>query len=207
MRIPPTLFFVALLFGATPVLAGTKIQLNIIPSPPDCYIGGACLNSGASCFDVGGNSDCVVVGVSPKSKVSLDGKLQLKATLQGVVDNGGVLVTTGVEGAIDNYVLQMGLQTCTQDAAEVPYCTAIHDVYAKVVLENGKGKVKIDLKPVFPGYVVGTAFRVNHVALITPRGIGNCLGTNSTANLMARLNDATCNDGVGILGVGGVALQ
>ena len=54
---------------------------------------------------------------------------------------------------------------------------------------------------------VGTAFRVNQVALITPRGVGKCLGTNSTADITRRLNDGTCNDGTGILGVGGVSMQ
>jgi len=84
----------------------------------------------------------------------------------------------------------------------------IHDVYVKVVLTAGKGTVRVDLRPVFIGsFSPGTAFRVNHVALITPRAGGNCLGTNSTVDLTARLNDGTCNDGIGILGVGGVALR
>lgn len=77
----------------------------------------------------------------------------------------------------------------------------------KVVLAGGKGKIKVDLKPVFSGFTAGAAFRVNHVALITPRGGGSCLGTNSTADLTARLNDGSCNDGIGILGVGGIAIQ
>jgi hypothetical protein len=193
---------------ASPALAGSKLQLNIIPSPPDCFGGlGQCLNSGAGCSDVLGNTDCVPVGVSPKSKISLDGKMALKGVLQGVVDNGGTLVTTGVEGAADNYVLQIGLQTCTPDVGEIPYCTALQDVYVKVVLKTGKGKLKVDLKPVFGAYTAGAALRVNHVALITPRAGGNCLGTNTPADLSARLNDGTCNDGIGILGVGGIALQ
>ena len=82
---------------ATPAFAGSKLQLNIVPTPPDCFGGlGQCLNSGAGCGDVLGNTDCVAVGVSAKSKVSLDGKLSLKGTLQGVVDNAGAPVTTGV---------------------------------------------------------------------------------------------------------------
>lgn len=208
MRLRAQLSILIVLSATTPVFAGGQLQMNILPTPPDCFAGGACLNSGATCIDIGGNSDCIAVGVSPKSKVSLDGKLGLKGTLQGVVDNAGAPVTTGPEGAVDNYVLQMGLQTCTPDVIEIPYCSAVHDVYVKVVLTAGKGKLKIDLKPVFSGsFLPGTAFRVNHVALITPRGLGNCLGTNSTVDVTARLNDATCNDGIGILGVGGVVLQ
>lgn len=193
---------------ASPAFAGSKLQLNIVPTPPDCFGGlGQCLNSGAGCSDVIGNTDCVAVGVSSKSKVSLDGKLVLKGTLQGVVDNAGAAVSTGVEGAVDNYVLQIGLQTCTPDVGEIPYCNTPQDVYVKVVLAGGKGKIKVDLKPVFGGFTAGAAFRVNHVALITPRAGGNCLGTNSTADLTTRLNDGTCNDGIGILGVGGIAIQ
>lgn len=209
MQVRAKLSVLIVLCAAAPAFAGgTKLQLNIIPSPPDCSSGpGVCLNSGVTCFDVGGNSDCVAVGVSPKSKVSLDGKLALKASLKGVVDNSGAPATTGAEGAVDNYVLQIGLQTCTVDAIEIPYCSAPQDVYLKVVLAAGKGKLKLDLKPVFGTFAAGTAFRVNHVALITPRGGGNCLGTNSTADITTRLNDGTCNDGIGILGVGGVALQ
>jgi hypothetical protein len=200
--------FLGFVLLASPAFAGTKLQLNIIPTPPDCFGGlGQCLNSAAGCGDIIGNTDCVAVGVSAKSKVALDGKLVLKGTLQGVVDNGGTVVTTGAEGAVDNYVLQVGLQTCTPDVGEIPYCTAAQDVYVKVVLVNGKGKIKVDLKPVFGGFTAGAAFRVNHVALITPRSGGNCLGTNSTADLTTRLNDGTCNDGIGILGVGGIAVQ
>ena len=200
--------FLGVLLVASPAVAGSKLQLNVVPTPPDCFGGlGVCLNSGAGCGDIIGNTDCVAVGVSAKSKVALDGKLVLKGTLLGVVDNGGASVTTGPEGAVDNYVLQVGLQTCTPDVGEVPYCNTPQDVYAKVVLKGGKGTLKLDLKPVFPGFGSGTSFRVNHVALITPRSGGNCLGTNSTADLTTRLNDGTCNDGVGILGVGGIAVQ
>lgn len=189
-------------------LAGTKMQMNIVPTPPDCSGGPMiCLNSDAACFDIAGNSDCVALGVSPKSKVKLDGKLQLKGTMLAVKDNTGALVTTGPEGAADNYVLQMGLQTCTVDAVEIPYCSANQDVYVKVVITGGKGKIKVDLKPVFVSLAVGTALRVNHVALMTPRGGGNCLGDNSGPSLTARLNDGTCNSGTGVLGVGGVAVE
>ena len=149
MHVRKVLPILILLGAGTPVLAGLKLQLNVVPTPPDCSIsaGSACLNSGAGCSDIAGNSDCVAVGVSPKSKVSLDGNLLLKASLVGVVDNSNAPVTTGAEGSADNYVLQMGLQTCTVDAGEIPYCSANHDVYAKVVLAGGKGKLKLDLKP------------------------------------------------------------
>jgi len=196
----------AFLCAAAPAVGGTKLSMNFVSSPPDCAVGpSVCLNSGAGCsFD---NSECALAGVSSKSKVSLDGKLALKASFKDVKDNAGLLVTTGPVGAVDNYVLQAGLQTCTVDVIEIPYCSADQNVYVKVVLSEGKGSVSVDLKPVFPSFASGSAFRVNHVALITPRGGGSCLGTNATLDLATRLNDSTCNDGVGILGVGGVALQ
>ena len=99
MRLRVELLAVVLASVAVPAFAGTKIQLNIIPSPADCSLvaGPACLNSGAACGDIAGNTDCIAAGVSPKSKVSLDGKLLLKATFKGVVDNVGAPVTTGAE--------------------------------------------------------------------------------------------------------------
>src|SRR5262249_32651041 len=209
MHLRGVLAVATMLSAGTSVFAGGKMQLNIVPTPADCSAaaGGACLNTGASCGDIGGNTDCIAAGVSAKSKVSLDGNLVLKASLAGVVDNSGAAVTTGAEGAADNYVLQMGLQTCTVDAGEIPYCSANHDVYIKVVLVAGKGKIKLDLAPVLGTPSTGIAFRVNHVALISPRSGGNCLGTNSTTDLTTRVNDSTCNDGVGIVGVGGVVVQ
>src|SRR5262249_39206486 len=126
---------VVLVLGiAGPVFGGgTKLQMNIIPSPPDCSFPG-CLNSAAACADLGGNTDCIANGVPPKSKVSLDGNLLLKATLKDVLTNSGPPASTGAEGAVDNYVLHLGLQTCTPDVVEIPYCSAAQDVYLKVVL-------------------------------------------------------------------------
>jgi hypothetical protein len=198
--------FVALL-SATAAHAGTKLSMNVVPTPPDCATGpGVCLNSGVSCF--ADNSECMLAGVSPGSNVSLTSKLQLKGTFKNVLDNAGLPVNTGLAGAVDNYIVQIGLQTCTVDVIEMPYCGLVNqDVYVKLVLSKGKGSFKLDLHPVFPGFLAGTPLRINHVALITPRSGGNCLGDNSGPALLARLNDATCNDGVGILGVGGIATQ
>ena len=180
--------------------------MNVVPTPPDCFIAGSvCLNSGAGCFTE--NAECALAGVTPASSVSLTSKLQLKGSFKSVFDNAGLAVNTGLVGAADNYVVQIGLQTCTVDASEIPYCSANQDVYVKLALSKGKGSFKLDLTPVFPGLLAGTALRINHVALITPRAGGNCLGTNSGPDLLARLNDTTCNDGIGILGVGGIASQ
>jgi hypothetical protein len=200
---------VAMVAAASGASAGTKLQTNVAPTPPDCFIAGSfCLNSGASCsID---NSECALASVSPRSSVSLTGKLQLKGSFRDVRDNLGALVTTGVVGSADNYVVQIGLQSCTVDNSEMPYCGVVNqDVFVKLALTKGKGSFKLDLRPVFPllTFTEGTPLRINHVALITPRAGGNCLGTNSGTDLLARLNDATCNDGIGILGVGGIQIQ
>jgi hypothetical protein len=209
-----TLAVLMVLLFATEAQAGsTKLSTNVVPTPPDCSIAASqCLNSGAFCLT--DNTECQLASVSPHSSVSLTSKLSLKGSFSLVRDNAGVLVNTGLVGAADNYVVQIGLQTCTVDATEIPYCTANHDVYVKLALSKGKGSFKIDLRPVFPDLQVPQtppippiALRINHVALITPRAGGNCLGTNSPADILTRLNDGTCNDGIGILGVGGVAVQ
>jgi hypothetical protein len=204
------LVVLVVLLSATHAQAGSKLSMTVVPTPPDCFIAGSfCLNSGASCFT--DNSECALAGVSAKSTVSLSGKLLLKGSFKEVRDTTGALVNTGLVGAADNYVVQIGLQTCTVDASEMPYCGMVNqDVYVKLALSKGKGSFKLDLNPVFPAipnFPAGTPLRINHVALITPRAGGNCLGTNSGADLLARLNDATCNDGIGILGVGGIATQ
>jgi hypothetical protein len=200
---------VVLVAAASEVSAGTKLSMNVAPTPPDCFIAGSfCLNSGASCFT--DNSECALASVSPSSSVLLTSKLQLKGSFKGVLDNAGLPVNTGLVGAADNYVVQIGLQTCTVDNSEMPYCGMVNqDVYVKLALTKGKGSFKLDLSPVFPllTFPAGTPLRINHVALITPRAGGNCLGTNSGPDLLARLNDATCNDGIGILGVGGIQIQ
>ncbi len=202
------LVVLVVLLSATAAQAGSKLSMNVVPTPPDCAIGPmVCLNSGVSCFS-GDNAECAFAGVSPSSSVSLTSKLQLKGSFKNVLDSAGLAVNTGLVGAVDNYVVQIGLQTCTVDNVEIPYCGVVsQDVYVKLALSKGKGSFKLDLTPVFPGFLVGTPLRINHVALITPRAGGNCLGANSGPDLLLRLNDTTCNDGVGILGVGGIATQ
>jgi hypothetical protein len=62
------LSLIALLSLVGPASAGTKFKTNLVPPPADCYGGlGVCLNNGASCNDVSGNSDCGGAGVSSKS--------------------------------------------------------------------------------------------------------------------------------------------
>ena len=102
---------VMLVFG-TSALAGTKMQMNIVPTPADCFVGpGFCQNVSAGCgVD---NSECALATVSPKSKVKIDGKLKVKASIKGVTDVAGVLMTTGpAETATDNLVLRLTVSEC-----------------------------------------------------------------------------------------------
>ena len=197
---------VASLLVVAPALAGTKAQLNLVPSAPDCFLGGSvCLNNGASCvFD---NTECALSAVSASSKISIDGKLALKGTIKGVKDNSGALVTTGVEGSSDNFILKLSLNQCLVDTGAPPLCDDQTTIYVKVALNNGIGKINVSLAPVFAGFAtpvaIGDALMLAGGTLQSPAGIGSCLGTNSATDLTARLNDATCET-AGVYGVLGV---
>src|SRR5262245_4149611 len=136
--------------------AGTKAQLNIVPSLPDCLIAGnVCLNNGAGCgFD---NSECALSGVSGSSKIALSGKLALKGTIKGVKDNSGALVTTGAEGSDDNFILKLSVTQCLVDTGSPPLCDDETTIYVKVALNNGIGKINVDLAPVFAGFATPVA--------------------------------------------------
>jgi hypothetical protein len=185
----------------TEAAAGTKVQLNIIPAPPDCFIiAGGCLNVGLSCGS--DNSECALGTMSPKSKVTIPDTLKVTGTIQGVTDGAGALMTTGPgEGDSNNPVLRIAISACPVDTGAPPICDDVTSVYVKVVLKAGKGKVKVDLGPVF-SIPSGSPFAVLGVALLESPGAGNCLGTNSATDIAARLNDTTC-DSVIVRGVGG----
>src|SRR5262245_52501751 len=196
-------FAAIMLLLGTSALAGTKTQMNIVPTPADCFVGpGFCQNVSAACgFD---NSECALATVSPKSKVKIDGKLKLTASIKGVTDVAGVLMTTGpAETASDNLVLRLTLSTCGVDLAAPPLCDEPTNVYLKVVLTDGKGKLKLDLGPVF-AEPPGSPFAVLGVALVVPiGGVLDCPGTNSSGDITTRLNDATCDAGIP-RGIGGL---
>ena len=188
--------------GAT---AGTKVQMNIVPTPPDCFVGpGFCLNVAAGCtID---NSECALGTMSSKSKVKLDGKRAVSASIKGVTDVAGALLTTGpAETALDNLVLKIVLSACPVDTGSPPICDDATNVFLKVVLEEGKGSVKTTLPDL--GLLVGSPVGVLGVSLVVPgANPGDCPGTNSTADIAARLNDATCDTGV-VRGVAGIVLE
>lgn len=163
----------AALLLATTGLAGTKAQMNIVPTPADCFVGpGFCLNVAAGCgLD---NSDCAAGTMSPKSKFKLDGKKVLKAKIKGVTDN---MVT---------------LSVCPVDTGAPPICDDPTSLYLKVVLTDGKGSLNLDLAPVAFGAPAGTPIALLGVTLWAAPGVGDCPGTNSAADITTRLNDGTC---------------
>ncbi len=175
---------------------------------PDCFTGpGFCLNVPLSCsFD---NSECALATLSAKgSKLSLDGKLQLKASVKGVTDGTGTLMTTGpAVTATDNLVLKVVVSTCPVDTGSPPICDDPTDVYVKLVLtKKGKGKLKVDLGPVL-ALPPGSPFAVLGAALVVPGGNpGDCAGDNSASAITTRLNDATCSSGI-VRGVAGMVRQ
>jgi hypothetical protein len=177
----------------------------MLPTPPDCFLGpNFCLNVDLGCaID---NSDCALGTVSSKSKVKMKGTLELKAKIKGVTDGTGALMTTGpAENAVDNLVLKISLSACPVDTGAPPICDDLSNVYLKVPLTDGKAKLMIDLAPVL-ALPAGTPINVLGVALLGVPGGGNCLGTNSTADITTRLNDATCETGI-VRGVGGVLTE
>jgi len=186
--------------------AGTGVQMNIAPSPADCFVGpGFCLNVDGSCFI--DNSECALGTVSAKSKIKIKGDLSVSANFKGVTDVAGATLTTGpAETAVDNLVLKIGLSTCPVDTGSPPICDDPTNVYLKVVLTDGKGKLKIDLAPVL-GLTAGNPVNVLGVTLLGSPGGGNCLGDNSTADVTTRINDGTCEATGIVRGIGGLVAE
>lgn len=199
----------ALLAVGRPALGGSKVQMNLVPTPPDCHTATSlCLNSGAGCVPPD-NAQCAGATLLPTSKFSVDGKLRLKGSVKKVRDHAGELVTTGPEGGDDNYVFRLRIKRCVVDKG-IPPCNETDAIYVKVALSGGDGKFILDLAPVLgaltPGSDAGDGITISSAALMTAPAPGACAGTNASADLVGRLNLAGC-DGAGTLAVGGFALQ
>ena len=211
MRTLLTLIAVLGLVG--PAAAGTKFKTNLVPTPADCFDGlGVCLNNGFSCLDVPGNSDCMASGLSPKSTVSLDGKGKLTVQVKGVRDATGALVSTGPVGSSDTYVLDLEVRACAVNAGEIPYCSSPNapgsHLYVKVPLTNGNGLAKVDLHPVITGalaFGAGQTLHVRRVSLVAQQPF--CMGTNSAADITARLVAGGCNAGDSVVAVDGLSVE
>jgi len=206
MRIRGGLIAGALLLCSAPTLAGTKVKMNIVPSPADCFVGpGFCLNVAGSCFAA--NSECALGTLSDKSKLQLKSDLSLKVKIKGVTDVSGALMTTGpAETAVDNLVLKLAFSTCPVDTGAPPICDDPTNVYLKLVLTNGAAKLQLSLASVL-SLPVGSPVNFLGASVWAAPGGGNCLGDNTAPNITTRINDATCEASNVVRGVGGLTTQ
>jgi hypothetical protein len=201
---------VLLLALSVPAFAGSKVQMSIVPTPPDCHnTTSVCLNSGVACSAALGNAQCAAATLLSSSKFSLDGKLKLKGAVKKVRDHLGALVTTGPEGSDDNYIFRLRLKRCVPDKG-TPVCNETDSIYVKVALIGGNGKFAADLAEVLgalsPQSQPGDGVTISSAVLMTPPAPGACAGVNSAADVIARLDLVGC-DGAGTLGAGGLMLQ
>lgn len=206
MRIHTGLIVGVLLLCSTQTLAGTKVKMNIVPSPADCFLGpNACLNVPLSCSV--DNSECALGTMSNKSKLLLKGDLSIKVKIKGVTDGSGALMTTGpAETAVDDLVLKLAFSTCPVDTGSPPLCDDPTNVYLKVVLTNGAAQLQLPLAPVL-ALPAGSPVNFLGASLWAAPGLGNCLGDNSTIDITARINDGTCEFSGIVRGVGGITTE
>ena len=196
---------VMLVFG-TSALAGTKTQMNIVPTPADCFVGpGFCQNVSAGCgVD---NSECALATMSPKSKVKIDGKLKVKASIKGVTDVAGALMTTGpAETAIDNLVLRLTLSQCgVRPRVTAVLCDEPTNRLPEGRAHRGQGEAQPRPRDGVRGAGGIPLRRAERRADSAKRvGLLDCPGTNSPADVSGRLdNDPTCDVGIA-RGIGGL---
>ena len=88
------------------------------------------------------------------------------------------------------------------DLASPPLCDEPTNVYLKVVLTDGKGKLNLDLGTVFAEPPIPLR-RAERRVDSARWGLLDCPGTNSPADVTGRLNDPTCDTGIG-RGIGGL---
>jgi hypothetical protein len=180
----------AVIISATPALAGTKYATNLVsndaadpPTPPD---------------------------LSPKSSIKLDDKGHVAVGLAGVMDGGGVLVTSSGNyketGSVDatTYVVILklfipGIVPLNGGAAEVPL---------PVELKSGKGKTKLSVGSLFaaiPGGL-GRTVEIRGAEVWGPLGgsAGTCQ-TEVTTGFSLAANDPSCRSGSQI-GMSGLAI-
>lgn len=144
------------------------------------------------------DNECALATMSGKSKIQFKGNLALKAKIKHVTTAYGGLITTGAEGAADNLVLKIDLNICPLSVS----CGDPTSVYLKVVLTKGNGSLDIDLALVL-AVASGTPVNVADVALFAAPYPGYCLGTNTPADIIARLNNGYCSNSI-LRGGGGL---
>ena len=183
---------------ATPGLAGTKLSGNLAPVPADCNTGpGFCKNGLAASFGDCGLDNSLCIGAALlKAKLTLKDTLQLKAKISKLTDNDGNLVSTDALDPLDDHILKLSFNRCLADNGVPTNCLHPRDVYVKLDLENGKGKATVDLSLALADPSLTTIGLTGGSLSAGASSIANCPGTNSAADVAARVDDPDCDGGL-----------
>lgn len=183
----------------------TKMKAPLVGFPRDCInyqacVSGFCNSSGLSCSvdadcqtcnglatSCTTNADCNVGVPSAKSKFQMMGNGDFRVSLTGALDvTGQPLTTDQVLGSTDDFVLAVVL-------ASAPGLSIQHAVYFKTDFLDGKAKLAGSTGSVLPA--TGTPF-ATYVGLSGPPYVpADCPGTNSLADVAARVDLGACSTG------------
>ena len=194
-----TLALAMAIAAAAPASAGQKISGTLAPVPPDCNTGpGFCKNGLPASFgDCGSDNSICIGGTTAKSKLSLSDKLILKASVKGLRDNDGNLMSTNPASALDDHIIKVGMIRCLVDNGVPTNCAATIDIYVKLDLLNGNGKVTADLSQAFAGDPSGSTFTLTSASVRSSASSPlSCTGGNTPAEIAARVNNSNCDSGM-----------
>jgi hypothetical protein len=184
----------ALVVAVSPTFAGTKISGSLAPVPADCNTGpGFCKNGlPGPPGDCGLDNSLCTGGTTAKAKLSLSDKLLLKVKVSKLADNNGTLVTTDPLDPLDDHILTISFDRCLVDNGVPSNCGHPLNVYVKLDLTNGKGKATVDLSLALAD-PSGTAIGLTGASVgVGGFNLASCPGTNSAADVAARVDDADC---------------
>jgi hypothetical protein len=188
----------AVIVVASPGLAGTRVSGNLAPVPPDCNTGpGFCKNGLAATFGDCGIDNSLCIGASlAKAKLTLKDTLQLKVRVLKLTDNDGNLVSTDALDPLDDHILKVSFDRCLVDNGVPSNCGHPLDVYVRLDLENGKGNATVDLSQALADPSLTTIGLTGASLRASASNIANCPGTNSAADVAARVGDPDCDGGL-----------
>jgi len=181
--------------AATPGFAGTKISGSLTPVPADCNTGpGFCKNGLAGPpGDCGFDNSLCTGATTMKGKLSLKDKgTALKVSVAKLTDNNGDLVTTDPLDPLDDHILTVSFDRCLADNGVPSNCGHPRNVYVKLDLKSGKGKATVDLSLALADPALTTIGFVGASLSAISQNIANCPGTNSAADVAARVDDSDC---------------
>jgi hypothetical protein len=172
------LVIVSLLLVAGAASAGSSIKANLSSIPDRCVFSSVCANNGAPCSI---DQDCDLGRLSTTSKVSLGGNGKFKIKVSGVVNSAGMPAT-------GEYMLYYSIGDALGATSDLPI---------KVPVVSGKGSASADLSSFL---AVGERTKLTYGVTfgMPPEVPAECPGTNSPADIQARIGDADCNT-VGVI--------